>query len=111
VSRRPRFVLTPEARTDLVEIWNHIAEDSFDRADQVLERLYDTFARLAQAPGMGHHRRDLADARYRFWTVYSYVIAYREATPLEIVAVVHGARQLEAFLQNPIADDFPEAEE
>jgi hypothetical protein len=39
--------------------------------------------------------------------VYSYVIVYREANPLEIVAVVHGARQLEAFLQNRITD-FPE---
>lgn len=107
---RPRFVLTAEARTDLLEIWNHIAEDSFDRADQVLARLYDTFTRLARTPGMGHHRRDLADARYRFWTVYSYVIAYREANPLEVVAIVHGARQLEAFLQNRIAD-FPEADQ
>jgi hypothetical protein len=47
-------------------------------------------------PGIGHHWRDLADVRYRFWTVYSYVIAYREANPLEIVVVVHGARHLEA---------------
>lgn len=104
---RPRFVLTAEARADLVEIWNHVAEDSFDRADQVV----DTFARLAQSPGIGHHRRGVADARYRFWTVYSYVIVYRGENPLEIVAIVHGARQLETFLQNRIADDFPEANE
>jgi plasmid stabilization system protein ParE len=107
---RPRFVLTAEARTDLVEIWDHIAEDSFDRADQVLARLYDAFVRLAQSPGMGHHRRGLANARYRFWTVYSYVIAYRGENPLEVVAIVHGARHLEAFLQNRIAD-CPEADE
>lgn len=105
---RAAFVLSPEARTDLVEIWNHIAEDSFDRADRVLARLYDAFTRLAQTPGMGHHQRDLADARCRFWTVYSYVIAYREANPLEIIAIVHPARHLEAFLQNRIAD-FPDA--
>ena len=59
---------------------------------------------------MGHHRRDLADARYRFWTVYSYVIAYREANPLVVVAIAHGARQMDAFLQNRIGD-FPESDE
>ena len=70
----------------------------------------DAFTRLAQAPGIGHHRRDLADTRYRFWTVYSYFMAYREKTPVEIIATLHGARQLETFLQNRIAD-FPESAE
>ena len=49
MSRR-RFVLTPEARAGLIEIWNYIAEDSIDGADQALGRLYDAFARLAQTP-------------------------------------------------------------
>ncbi len=103
MSRRRRFVLTREARADLIGIWNHIAEDSIDGADQVLARLYDAFTRLALMPGMGHHREDLADSRHRFWTVYSYVIAYRwETKPLQIFAVEHGARQLEAFLQQRI---------
>ena len=52
---------------------------------------------------MGHHREDLADSRCRFWTVYSYVIAYREDTnPLEILAIVHGARQLDSFFQQRV---------
>jgi hypothetical protein len=29
---------------------------------------------------MGHRRVDIADSRHRFWTVYSYVIAYRWET-------------------------------
>jgi toxin ParE1/3/4 len=77
MSRPLRVVLTPEARADLVEIWNHIAEDSFDAADRALARLDDAFRRLGQTPGMGHHREDLADSRHRFWTVYSYVVVYR----------------------------------
>lgn len=102
---RPRFVLTPQARTDLIDIWNYIAEDSLENADRVLERLYDAFTRLSDTPGMGHHRKDLADTRHRFWTVYSYVIAYRDQTrPLEIIAIVHGARQLEAFFQRRIGE-------
>jgi plasmid stabilization system protein ParE len=111
MSRR-RFVLTPEARQDLLEIWNYIAEDNIDSADQVLARLYDAFTRLAQAPGMGHHREDLADSRHRFWTVYSYVIAYRwDAVPLQIIAIVHGTRQLEAFLQQRIKEEGERASE
>jgi plasmid stabilization system protein ParE len=47
-----------------------------------------------------HFRLDLLDQRYRFLTVYSYVIAYRwEAQPIEIIAVIHGARNLRAFLR------------
>jgi toxin ParE1/3/4 len=96
----PGFVLTPEARQDLIEIWSYIAEDSIDCADQLLARFYDAFTRLAQAPGMGHRREELADSQYRFWRVRSYVIAYRwDAIPLQVIAIVHGARQLEAFFQ------------
>lgn len=99
-----RFVLTPEARADLIEIWNYIAEDGIDTADQVIARLRDGFTRLAETPAMGQRREDLADSRHRFWTVHSYVIAYRwETTPLQIIAVVHGARQLDAFFQQRIA--------
>jgi hypothetical protein len=44
-----------------------------------------TFTRLAEAPAMGHCREDLADTRHRFWTVYSYGIAYRDQTkPLQM---------------------------
>jgi plasmid stabilization system protein ParE len=101
--RRRRFLLTPEARADIIEIWDYIAADSIDSADQVMVRLHDAFTGLAQTPGMGHYREDLADSRHRFWTVYSYVIAYRwETRPLQIIAVVHGARQSEAFFQQRI---------
>ena len=104
--RRCRFVLTPETQQDLIEIWNYIAEDSIDNADRVLARLHDAFARLARAPGIGHYREDLAGSRLRFWVIHSYVIAYRwETTPLEIIAVVHGARQLEAFFQGRTSND------
>jgi plasmid stabilization system protein ParE len=77
MSRRHRFVLTPEARADLIEIWNYIAEDSIDNADKALARLYDAFTRLGRTPGLGHHREDLADSRHRFWTPTSSPIAGR----------------------------------
>ena len=42
----------------------------------------------------------------------AYVIAYRDQTsPLEIIAIVHGARQLEAFFQHRIGGQASEATE
>jgi plasmid stabilization system protein ParE len=83
-----------------------------EKAHRVFERLFAALSRLAQTPGMGHHRKDLTDERHRFWTVYSYVIAYRHQTrPLETIAIVHGARQLEAFFQGRISGQASEATE
>jgi plasmid stabilization system protein ParE len=48
---------------------------------------------------MGHFREDLLDRRYKFWAVSSFVIVYRwERRPIEVVAVIHGARGLDALL-------------
>ncbi len=48
---------------------------------------------------MGHLRQDLADEPLRFWAVYSYLIIYREdSDPLEIVRVLHGARDVKSLL-------------
>lgn len=71
------FLITPEARQDLVDIWDYLANESLDAASRVMDRLEQAFDRLAEMPGMGHFREDLLGRRYRFWTVYSYVIAYR----------------------------------
>jgi antitoxin ParD1/3/4/toxin ParE1/3/4 len=98
------FVVTIEARNDLLEIWTYIAERNLDSADGVLADFRVMFDRLARTPAIGHYRADLADSRYRFWTVYSYVIVYRwTVAPIEIIAIVHGARQLDAFLQDRLA--------
>lgn len=93
-----RFTVTPEARADLFAIWEHIAEGSLDAADKVIDQIEQAFNRLAEMPGIGHFREDLLDQRFKFWTVYSYVIAYQwEAEPIRIIAVVHGARELDGF--------------
>lgn len=95
----PRFVLTPEAEADILDIWRYIAEDSTEAADRVVQQLFEAFDRLADMPGMGHFREVLLDQRHRFWTVYRYVIVYRwQTSPLQVLAVVHGARDLDAFL-------------
>lgn len=54
--------------------------------------------RLAEAPGLGHFREDLAPEPVRFWPVYSYLIVYLpDSDPLQVLRVLHGARDVAAI--------------
>ena len=93
-----RFLLTPEAKSDLSEILLDIAEVSPDTAERLRSEIHQAFQRLGQSPGLGHYHDELMDRRYRFWNFYSYVVCYVwERKPIQITAVVHGARDLALF--------------
>ena len=95
---KQRFLLTPEAKTDLSQILLDIADESAATAERLRLEIYEAFQNLAQSPGMGHYHDELLDRRYRFWNFYSYVVCYAwKEKPLQIIAVVHGARDLAAF--------------
>jgi len=87
--------LTPAAARDVNDIWDCLASDSIETADQVLDALESQVHTLADNPGIGDLRKDLADDRHRFSTVHSYLIVYRgEAGPIEIIRVLHAPRQM-----------------
>ena len=87
------FVLHPEAYSDLEEIWDHIASDSFGAADHTLEDIYDAIQSLAAFPYIGHSRPDLTTRPLRFQSVRDYLIAYApDEKPLAVIAVLHGRR-------------------
>ena len=89
------------AEQDLIAIWDHITKDNLDAANRVLQRLELAMRKLARTPGIGHFREDLTDRRQRFFLVYSYLIVYRpETKPLQIVRVVHAARDIQALLED-----------
>lgn len=93
------FVLTPRAKQDVEDIWDYIAADNVDAADRVSTAFEKAILRLAKTPGIGHLREDLADRRHRFLLVYSYLIVYRfETKPLQIVRVIHAARDVQSIL-------------
>jgi toxin ParE1/3/4 len=95
------LVIREQARLDLLEIWNFIAERSRDAADRVGEELEAAILDLLDAPGHGHVRIELASEKYRFWRVYSYLIAYRyDEEALTVVRVVHGSRDLRRFFRD-----------
>ena len=53
------------------------------------------------SPGAGHRHDDLTIENVRFFSIYSYLIAYRtETRPLQRGAIFHGRRDLEQILTN-----------
>lgn len=94
------FVLTPAATSDLIGIWDYLAETNVKAADRVLRALEKAMRKLSHQPGIGHLREDLANRRRRFFLVYSYLIVYRPDTkPLQILRVLHAARDVQSLLE------------
>ena len=94
------YIFAPEALQDLQELWDYIATENLDAADRVIDTLFVAFERLAAMPGLGHRREDLTDRPLRFWTVDAYLVIYRaERTPIEIVAVTRGGRDIPRLLR------------
>jgi plasmid stabilization system protein ParE len=94
-----KYVVSAEAKTDLAEIWEYIAQDNLDAADRWIARLREAFDTLVRAPGVGHKREDLTDFPVLFWPVGAYMVIYRtQRDRVEIVAVTQGARDIPSFL-------------
>ncbi|MGH6839464.1 MAG: type II toxin-antitoxin system RelE/ParE family toxin [Methylocella sp.] len=93
----PRILIRPRAENDLAEIWDFIAEDSQARADSFLDRLDQNFHGLAGAPHLGRARGELSP-KLRSFPFGRYVIFYLPLPDgIEIVRVLHGARDLDAI--------------
>jgi plasmid stabilization system protein ParE len=97
---RRRFLLAPEAAIDLAQIWRHIEKRANrEVADHVESVIREKIAFLARNPGSGHWRKVLTDEPAKFFAVYSYLIVYRpETRPLEIIAILHGHRDVARIL-------------
>jgi plasmid stabilization system protein ParE len=98
-----RYVLTTEAQQDLQEIRNYLLSEAGVRVTRrVLASIIAVFRSLVRTPGQGHRRQDLTSREeLRFWPVFSYLVVYRiDRTPLTIIAVLHGRRQIQRILEN-----------
>ncbi|MGB7556871.1 MAG: type II toxin-antitoxin system RelE/ParE family toxin [Candidatus Korobacteraceae bacterium] len=97
------YALTPLAKADIFEIWSYIATESQDAAARVEHAIYNACAFLADDPMCGHSRPDLTVRPLRFWTLTrypNYTVVYRpETSPLQIVAVLHGKRNMRRMLK------------
>ena len=95
-----RLRVAPRARTDLDEIWLHIAieHSDVDAARRVVEALTDRFWLLTEHPQAGRRRDDLR-VGLRSFNAGNHVIFYRiDDESLIILRVVDGRRDLHSLL-------------
>jgi toxin ParE1/3/4 len=96
-----KFTLSPEAIDDLELIWAYIARDNGQAADDVIEAAYRLCGVLGDHPELGRvlefSQTALSGLRSFVVTDFpNYVIFYRvKGKAVEIVRVLHGARDIE----------------
>ena len=98
------FVLTHKAEEDLDAIDEYVAERFGNAvAERVTERLFESFALLAEQPGIGTPRLQWTSEAILFWPVPGTpsLIIYRDTTPLQVLRVWNGRqdpREIEGSL-------------
>jgi toxin ParE1/3/4 len=103
VAERGRILRTPAARRDVLAIADYIAADNPDAALRFVKGVRDGERALLEMPGMGASRayRNPALHGTRMALVpdfRAYLIFYRPiADGIEIVRILHGARDLAAI--------------
>jgi toxin ParE1/3/4 len=101
---RPGIVRRPRARRDIVASAVYIAEDSPEAARRFLAAIEHTIAAAAAMPGIGAPRRYRSPRLegLRMIAVQGFekhLVFYRPLEPgIEIVRVLHAARDIEAIL-------------
>jgi plasmid stabilization system protein ParE len=97
------FELTPRALGDLDAIWNFIAEDSVNAANRVESAILSACESLTRHPLLGSKRAEITSLPVRFWPVTrfpNFIVVYRPDTkPLQVVAVLHGKRDMRAAFE------------
>ena len=89
------YRLSPQARSELEALGDHIAEDSPRNAVRFIERLTQKFVVLGRHPMIGRARPELR-SDLRSFPCGAYLILYRIVDDgVEIVRVVHAARNLD----------------
>jgi toxin ParE1/3/4 len=92
-----RILKSPEAENDLDEIWWYIAQDNPDNADKLLDEIEETSRKLARFTNMGRNRDELHPGLQSF-PVGKYLIFYMPINGgIEIVRVLHGMMDIDAF--------------
>lgn len=92
-----RVFRRPQARDDIDDIWNYIADDNINAADNWLDKLDEQFALLTLQPLMGRARDELA-AGIRSFPFARYMIFYLPLpNGIDVVRVLHSARDVSAL--------------
>ena len=84
------FVLSPEARADLISIWRYSADRwNEEQADHYLRKIDGVFATIARRPSLGRPCDDIRSGYFRI-KAGSHVVFFKTAgTDVFIVRVLH----------------------
>lgn len=97
-----RIEWTDPAIADLENIQAYIAKDSDEYADAIIERLILSVDQLELFPESGRRVPESPDPKIRELLIENYRIMYRQRKgTVQILAVLHGARNLAQIKQNP----------
>ena len=89
---------SPEAESDLADVWSYVAQWDEDAADRLIDRIRSLRTRLSDHPLSGRNRDELA-AGIRSVLVRPYIVYYRVGDDgVEVIRVFHGARDQAAAL-------------
>ncbi len=90
------YALSETAASDIHAALRYITRaDSLASALHVHQAFVEAFEVLASSPRVGFRREHLTGLDVRWWPVLGYLIVYRsEASPIEILRVLHGAREM-----------------
>ena len=95
-----RLVWSPEAVEDIEAIAAYIERDSPHYARVVASRPVETAESIPDFPKIGRVVPEAGDPNLRERFVYSYRLIYRlEQQRILVLAVIHGSRLLQPFLQ------------
>jgi toxin ParE1/3/4 len=98
------ILITPLAQQDLGDIWDYAAESGAERADRLLDLIYEQCQRLAEYPEMGRARHELL-VNLRSFTVKNYVICYQPtADGIEVLRVLSGARDIHRVFDEMVGE-------
>jgi toxin ParE1/3/4 len=92
--------LTPQARTDLDDIWAYTAKQwSFDQAEAYMRMLDASFQLLARHPSMGRGIDDIREGYFKFPAASHLLIFRIQKGHVEIVRILHKSSDVETQLQ------------
>ena len=96
-----RYVLAPDAASDLIEIFRHLSKEVGDEVAYRVERaIRENIELLATNPGVGHYRGDLCDEPVKFFPVWSWLLVYRpDSKPLQVISILHASRDVADILR------------
>ena len=96
-----QVLFSESAKTDLLEAWLFIAEESIDAADGVIEAIHQEAQTLSLQPLMGRLRSELSEGVRSWPTSTRYILFYVPAEDgVTVLRVLHHARDVPNLTMN-----------